>query len=488
MGGGGLQGSIDGRPYPFVTYGGGVWLDDDTVLVQLAPTAILATWRPHEDKALPQTLEPPRGANFFCAGGGRWLAQLVDEHTGVYGSLGSLPSAGLLWRGASPDGTLGYIPDYQRGIGLVLVAPDGSRTVVEHVVCSEAQVLGPGVAIWKGGAVGRAPVRPALPNAQNLLLCRVADEDWLVYWAEGVGLVAQMDGAPDGYVLETRPVAFNHDVRAVNDELMVAWSLTQGERPQDLVKLVVDRSQPRVLLAPPFVLPPIGRPILIAPFFRDTNILAYGGDNALARCNASVIVDAHGLPAETDPDGRVPKMIISPECLWEVAKHPEWWPRVVGVYVGNESNDGGMALTRHSETARLLQDRLGLPNWQHVTYTAGHVWPDALRPTDWIGVQVYMSVGQGPTDALHIGRTGLAALRHRWNTAIIGQVYDRANPTYWTEDRIAALLPVYWQLAREFPNVRAILLFSEGRKGGYRDKLKVEKLVAQMTRLAGVVA
>lgn len=250
------------------------WLEDELVI---ANAQVEGIWRV---VAIPSAggirlVLDPAGSNRIVAGGGRWLGWSAGR--GMFGTLGERPSAGVL--AAGPDGTLAWCLDYQTGMGFVLTAPGGSETFVPDAFVHDIQVLGPTSAIWwdfRGGwmAVGTEDVRPALP-AGRLRVATVARERWLVYWSEGTGLIAQVDGANDGYILERRPIAFNHDAAAVpvlNETdalLVVAWSLTQGEAPHDLVWLIVDKTAPRQRLEsagggtlPPTPLPDgPGRPV-----------------------------------------------------------------------------------------------------------------------------------------------------------------------------------------------------------------------------------
>jgi hypothetical protein len=243
-GGGGLQGSLDGVPLPYATYGGGCWYDDrGTALEQLREPApgTLAFCR---EAAAPALL--PRGANDFAGGGGAFVAWLAGY--GLWGSLETrlagteaevrahLATAGTAGpRAVAPDGTIGYVPDRQNGYGLALVAPDGRAVIIPGVPPLDVQVLGAGVAIWRGGAEGRAPVRPALADAQNIQLEAFAGAEWVLYWSETRGCVLQPDGDPHGVILDARPLTFNPSMRAVGAELWICWSTTQGEGPNDLV-------------------------------------------------------------------------------------------------------------------------------------------------------------------------------------------------------------------------------------------------------------
>ena len=239
-GGGGLQGSLDGTPLPFATYGGGCWYDDrGTALEQLREPApgTLAFCR---EAAAPALL--PRGANDFAGGGGAFIAWLAGY--GVWGSLeqrlagtdeevrAHLATAGTAGpRSVAPDGTIAYIPDRQNGYGLALVDPDGRAVIIPGIPPVDVQVLGAGVAIWRGGAEGRPPTRPALADAQGVQLQTFDGEDWLLYWSEARGCILQPDRGTHGFVLDSRPLEFNPHMRVVDNELRICWSTTQGEGP-----------------------------------------------------------------------------------------------------------------------------------------------------------------------------------------------------------------------------------------------------------------
>jgi hypothetical protein len=248
----GVQGSFNFLPYPFPTFGGGAPLTASLVLLSIpAPPpmdAQLATWA--QGDAAPTIFE--EGANEWAADGGRWIAR--REGRGVYGSLGDLPAAGLPTPPAhavGPDGTIAYVPDRQHGYGLVLVDPDGLAHDIPGIVPLDVQVLGAGQVLFRGGAYGRPVPVPALPDALELLLATVGDEDWIAYWSDALpGFVVQIDGAAEGYIIGTTPTFFNRDLRAINGELYIAWSTTQGEAPGDVGVQLIDRAAPRVALVP----------------------------------------------------------------------------------------------------------------------------------------------------------------------------------------------------------------------------------------------
>ncbi len=299
MGAGGVQGSLDGTPIPFQTWGGGVWLDAQTAVVTPQAGGV-AFWTPG---AAP-VLRDPRGAT-VAAGGGRWIAIAVPGgRPTLFGSVGDKPGAGF--GDVANDGTVVYKTDYFSDYGLTLYPPTGEPVLIPGGLPTDLQALSGGRAIWRGGGHGHAGARPAAPDAQGVRLVELAGEDWLIYWSETHGLCAQVNGALDGYVLEPRPIAFRPSSQAIDGQLVVAWSVTEGEGPGDLVKVTVDRSRPRVPLA---VKPPV-QPIVTPPV----------------------------TPAPT-PDPEPIQMPIAPNKLNDlraiVASHPEIDTRVDGPFAPN---------------------------------------------------------------------------------------------------------------------------------------------------------
>lgn len=260
--------SVNGRI--IIDPGGGPasWLNGDTILVNTNARAVWEVLAVSVKDPSVRILLQPGGANDLAAGGDRWLSWAAGY--GLDGSLGHLAAAGL--RGAGLDGTLAYCPDRQVGVGLVLAAPDGSEVNVPGAIVYDEyslQVLGPSTALWYDGARVNTfgdipPLVFAVPPGKTRLV-HLPGEDWLVYWSESLqALVAHVNGATDGYRLQEGPFAFNHDAVAVDGELVVAWSLTQGEGPSDGVTVQVDRSRPRVPLVvapePPDPIPPDPEP------------------------------------------------------------------------------------------------------------------------------------------------------------------------------------------------------------------------------------
>lgn len=251
MGVAGIQGSLNGTPYPFGAYGRGCWLDDDTILVALATpppgsgaaAGAVFAWRPFDDphgQAL--ELKDPRPFNFIAGGGGRWIALMVpggEQAPIQFGSLGDHP-----WAGAGDvalDGTAIYKTAYYGSWGLTIVRPDGSIVNRVDGYPLDYVAVGAGAAIWFGGAEGRPLVRPYFADARYVKIVRHEGEDWLLYWSNDNGLILQPDGGVEGFVFLTQ-TAFDFDAIALDGAILIASSTTQGEGPSDRTIVRVTRA------------------------------------------------------------------------------------------------------------------------------------------------------------------------------------------------------------------------------------------------------
>src|SRR5262245_59621293 len=103
---GGIQGSLNGVPYPFASMGRGCWLDADTILVASASGSVYR-WRPFEDPhGAALVLVDARTYNDIAAGGGRWAVCIRGNPSLLYGSLGNIPNGGAA--SVAFDGTTVY--------------------------------------------------------------------------------------------------------------------------------------------------------------------------------------------------------------------------------------------------------------------------------------------------------------------------------------------------------------------------------------------
>lgn len=274
MGGGGMPGSINQRPYPFASFGRGAFRDDGTILVALvAAGGAVHAWRPLEDPdGINLTLVDGRGFNAIAGGGGRFAALEVPPPPGrpvLFGSLGDLPNAGAA--DVAADGTIVYKTSYHANAGLTIVDPSGLVVDRPDAFPVDYQALVGGRAVWRGGAHGRAALRPTLADAMNIRVAEnVAGVDVLAYWSNAASaLVVEPDGEGVGFMFVTQN-GFDHDLISLNGEAILAASRTSGEGPADLVKVAITRAGLRYLVPadgnPPAWFPaPTWGPIKITP-------------------------------------------------------------------------------------------------------------------------------------------------------------------------------------------------------------------------------
>lgn len=466
-GGGGELGSYNGQYYPFETWGSGVFVTDDDILVILRSNNSIARWSPKNWSTPPVVVQPPRNANAMVAGAGRWLAFVnTPSWSGVFGSLGDLPGAGI--GAASREGTLAYVPNYQVGTGIVLVSPDGTKTksvpgMVPYglqVQPRAAAVFDPDglAAIWDGpGAYGCSLPRPKVADARAIKRQRVGDVDWLVYWSQSKGFIAQIDGDPYVWLIDSREIEYNHDVCEVNGKLRIVWSTTTGERPQDLVIVDVTRDKVEYLrtasgvppmepqwtdfYVPPTPLPPVvlpDRPLWIGCFeFQQTP--QGPGNIALAVRNISGHQSRVQIVAFETRD------VVSGD--------------IAGEYIGGSTVD---------DIERLAATLTRRP----VAYWDDNVWPrwPVLPDDSWLCIRAYQPVGQS-LEAFEQSVAQQIAAAPNYPIAIVGQAYTQLEPppSILTKD-LAPLQRVLLRLASTHANVVALLLFSGyGRAGGLQD-------------------
>lgn len=448
-GGGGTQGSVNGTLYPFPTDGGGVWLDDDTIIVQRKADSVLVRMNAHNFAA--DVIQPPRGATAIGGGGGKWLAHLPG--VGLYGDVPNAPlfAAGLPSNAVGRDGTRVYTPDAQVGFGYHGFNPDGSTFDVDGSTPFGVQVLGPNTVIWQGGAYGRQPPRPALTDAQNIRIVPIHGLDWLVYWSESTGFIAQPDGAQEGWLLDTRPLEFNYDVISEGDSLLIAWSVTAGERPEDIVlcRVYPDAvSYPKDAanwepqfarwqrLEPPVELPKIGRPCWIGAFEFD---------------QAAGIAPGNTLVAVRHWQGHAPR----PFVLTDETAHT-----LAGDILGHFLS---------GDTVQAIEQAAASSVDRPVVYWDARTWPwwPQVPPGSWICVQAYQRANESLAAFEADMRAILGSAPAGAAVALVCQQYT-SNSSLTTD--IRPQIPVYLRLARDHPNVVALLLFSGyGRAWGLND-------------------
>lgn len=244
------KGVLYGKP------GGGTnWLTDDTIIYQVYREEYEQAGLGNHGWLIESTnirtgerkMVANRGANHIIAGGGRWCAWLGDAETGVYGALES-SVAGIA--AAGRDGTLGIIPDYQSGLGILLYAPNGEVTAgpADQPCQYGLQILGPDSAIWTDrgiiqGINAAAPKQAA--HAWNGIALNIGGEDWITYFTEDYGQILHPYNELSGYVVEPGPHVFWPDAIVVDNRIRVAFSWTQGETIESIRVLDFDITKPR---------------------------------------------------------------------------------------------------------------------------------------------------------------------------------------------------------------------------------------------------
>lgn len=437
----GQQSSVDGLYLPVL--GNAAWLDDDTVIGQsLDGQRVIAVRL--ADLAHPDPVAS-HGASLVVGGGGRWASFLQPPigPSQVDGSLGPLDGAYVYACG--PDGTIAWKRVYQSGGGLTLSSPDGTVVDVADADPIEVQVLGPGLAVWRESAVGvfravgRAVPVPAVPAAR-LRLVTVDGEDWLIIAGQNGGLFAQVDGQTDGYVLvPPGGLAYTHDARVVNGAIAITWATGAGERPQDVQRCTVDRTQPRVPLASAAVsLTPVGRACAVGFF-------AFG-DRGTAPGNAILdVATGHVVRADNG--------------------------EVLAQYAAAEA-DGTIAGLDAAVAAKHAAD----PTLAVLAY-----WPRGLQAgrapagAEVVGIEAY----QGLDESLEVFERRLRASAAKCTFAIlIGQAYTSNGSQ---TEALVPLVPVYARVLHDVATLLGILAFSAGaRATGWNDHPEIHAAWSQL--------
>ena len=470
MGAGGVPGSLNGQYYPFSTYGRGAFVTPTALVVAQAPSALLGRWDIGAPTAT--TLSPPHTANAIAGGGGQWIA-LSEAPDGsratlLVGTIPDLYGAGM--GDVAFDGTIAFKSIYQSYDGVTIIPPGASRpahvnwpseipsdwiSIPDARNPYDLQALPGGKAVWRGGAFGRAPLRPFYADAMNMRIATTADGTaWLCYWTNArSGLILQPDGASEGYVLETRGVAYSHDLVAINNDLFVASSWTQGEGPGDIVKLRANRQSVTYLIdvdpqrvvptwepfEAPIVIPPITRPVWLGWFqFTNTPVPPTNCVLAVRR------IDAASYP-----------VIVTSET--------EGLP---GPYVGYYVSGG--AVEEVERQAQIVYQRGYVP----YAYWDQRRWPryPQLPPGSVLCQQAYCGAAETPV-AFEADLRRLLSTLPPGPVALVAQQYT-SNASLTTNLR--ALIPVFTRLVRDFPQIVALLPFSGyGRATGYGDHPEV---------------
>lgn len=474
----GVPGWLNQQYFPFQCYGSGAWKNDDVLLETPVSDERLKIWHPFSDPAGLAKVEawtPPVAAFDVAGGGDRWIARTQADdpmRTSVLvGSLGAIPGAGF--GSVASDGTIAFKTLYQSSQGVTIVPPDAPGRwpptpgavwprdvpagwiLVPTAVPVDIQALPGGQAIWRGGAYGRAPVRPFYADAMGTLLVRVGQEDFLLYWSNArPGLIFQPDGIAEGYVLDTAGLAFNYDVIGGTFATIV-WSKTQGEGPQDLVKLHAsrngvqflidwDRNRPvpqwQSLSAPRPPIQVLTRPMWIGWFEFAQGYMAPGNSALLVR-NFTGAIDR--------------PFIRTPEV-----------PGVTGQVLGS------FVTGSHVDEIETQARQLASTGVRPIAYWDSRMWPrwPTLPKDAWLCIQAYCHSDETPA-TFDANMRNLLKSAPAGPLALVCQQYT-SNASLTTN--IRDLIPIFIRLANDFPAIVALCPFSGyGRATGYVDHPEV---------------
>lgn len=238
------------------------------------------------------------GANFINGGAGRWSAQLNLKDPGITTNLATYNNgvyANTQTSIISEDGSAGWLVaqiDKSTGIALVNIGyqgkgigyflPSQTDSDDEPTIITYDQLdafgltIGNGVVFYRSGGVLH---RYVIPEAEELLDNPDSPEsresfsnlspgvsnlpilygrnfgEWLVGFHTPTGaLVVHKFGSAMGWKIteDNDNSAFNADICVARDgRLIVTASTTQGERPQDIRRWVIDRNSPQIYLYEP---------------------------------------------------------------------------------------------------------------------------------------------------------------------------------------------------------------------------------------------
>lgn len=273
-----------GGPEPVQKAGEVMWVDDDTIIYHTYAYesdghAVLETCNVNTRRKVRVS---DVGANQIIGNGGRWAAWLgTKDGYGTYDSANQFRALNTYPLDAGRDGTFAISMEYQADFPVWLFAPDGRVTECPDEPTLDISVIGPTSAIWVNTQTGsfrtlnaRVPLQAAPGRGPKV--CSLNNEDWVIYWANDIGLIAHPFEELEGYILETEGHAFNHDAVVVDGRILVAWSYTQGEAPWDLTKVTLDLTAPRVKFKTSFGTE-------LPPGFRQFTSFSSGSTTGIAR-------------------------------------------------------------------------------------------------------------------------------------------------------------------------------------------------------------
>lgn len=433
MGVGGHQGVIDGEfvPDSFGPY----WMTGDLAVFG-QPSNYDIVLMPIGGARTPSYNFP---YNDLRAGGNVWAAWSAIQ--GLRASTGyTSPVNGLLDVG--PDGAIGVVPNRQIGWGCDVLETNGEYWVANtDAVVYDLQLLGAKRAIFRDHNLRirtvNLPSCIQIGSAYATTAVEINGEWWVCYFSSEVGQVFHPFNSTIGYYLGAE--AWGVDSLQLGQITKIVWSTTAGEGPGDYRERYINVNiDPRIELkpvAPPIVVPGINKKCWVTWFeFNQPPPLMPPGNSL--------------LKIRYDVSGAIIRLDGTQFATWV---------------------DG-------SSVAEIEYKCLNTP-FPCLAYWDARNWPSYpnLKTNDWLGLQAYCRIEETPAQFEANMRTYIenAQLGYR-QIALICQCYT-SNGTLTT--KIGELVPVFARLARDYPQVNMLAVFSDqNRATGLNDHPEVRPL------------
>lgn len=421
------------------------WLTDDLLLIGTAEgdETILLNVRTGEESSV------KAGYNVTCAGGGVWLGWTPATITSYQGlqRLGGLANVApptcsrsgryRVWLAPYNADQRSLILDTQAG-----QLPITSGPILDYSVSDQATVWSQASGRYTRGVAGRlhgaqADTNLSLLDWESPIVVDAPDGPWILSVTQ-TGLIFRPWGESFGYRFDGD--YYTPDCLWLDNRFLLA-SCSRAGAPQ-LVS--IRPSDPRVdlTLQLPVAVRPIGRPCWLG-WFEFKDIIPSTPRNCDLPTSDGILRTFSGAP--------------------------------IAVYTAAESEGTPEALERAIRVARARYRLPVIAYWPPGSHASGPV-PSA----EYVGVPLYPLKGEPLADFTRrsnaaLARCPRAALIAHCSTGNIGLSTD-----------LAALVPIYAQLAIDHQNVSMILPFSagNGRKFGYDDHPEVWPLWTSL--LAGI--
>ncbi|HVL65715.1 MAG TPA: hypothetical protein VM364_00505 [Vicinamibacterales bacterium] len=425
-----------------------------------------------------QTVTPvaPRGANAGAAGGGVWAVS--SSRDGLLASTG-WADPGLFVHDVGPDGAIAYT-DF-RNFPVRLRYPNGHDVELYAGVVHSLTLLGDGRAVF-GTHDGRwhfvgVPQPVGLPQGANLVrLAEVAGTWWLTYQLGYQVVLRRADDPTRGYVYPfvQRPDAgaFGLQLRDVDGQALVCWSVFAGARPGEQEVRVQDLGAPMVaLLEAPVPVPvpavrPWPRKLWIAPF--KTHSHRYGDTPIEDHVGNAVYVEGDDrehpgrIHAELDRVRRLGQPMIvaveEPIDAVHINTTIAWFVHAADLPTLEQKVEVALGWPEKPVIAYL--DKMRAEDWplQRPAWMSARVWPSVMAYRD-------------PGEPLATFDLRVTAMLHRvaqWGTSLA------LTPAFFTRNgratvaEIVECMPLYERWIREFPIV-CVMPFADRRPTGMID-------------------